>query len=996
MTLDDFPTLRHIVNFLATLPAKGASPEIAGNSGDANQPADDSTQTPAATVAEVAVAGVAVAAIAGQASVKVDMVHLQGTPFEMGRQHGLEKKTEIQRLLRRIADLTDDDWSELPIPQEARTRPESFFTANQLDELRGMAEAVEVPLGNLAALNLAVLNDLAANCAQVATVCQTPGGASVLHALVGELTLPPALIEMLSPFVLVREPAEGWACATVTFAGLAGSLVGLNGNGLAASAGVVLNAGSPNNGAASNGARNHGAARGASPLRVDGLLSRSGALERAASDLQSVRSPQGWTACLSHQGENRVCSAEHNGASVAVRNGRDPLVATNHCLLQATSLPAPADSLSRLEWIENRLAGPKAPRDSGELLAALAEMPVRGTMRVLTVVDVARGDLLLACGSVRERVHVGALLSAAPAVLEPPAELAAPKTHASTATAPLASSEDLVVDATEGESMRFVMRARPFPWQTPPADFPVWKGAVAIQGDGPLAEALHRRLQTGGATVVRLRKSASSEAAIAEFDRLAEQRPIRHLFITSHRDGEVVDRSQPDQWSSLLQRRAMVPFFVSQRMLQKAGETNQMDDCSVIAAVDLGGDFGFSGNLATPESGFLTGFIKGLFLECAIVRGFKRLIAKAVDAPVDEPVDSLAANLCRELAAATGDYEISFVGGQRYGQVALPVAAPLELHSNIRPGGTWVLTGGARGITAECGLHLGRRFGLKLHLVGMSQPPKIDPAWRNLDATATAELRAKVMIEARGKSEKPSDAWARIVKAIEIDRNLRAFAEAGVSCTYHACDVADRAALARVLDEVRRIDGPIEGILHGAGIEQASRVEKKSREGMALTMGAKIAGAYNLMQLTRQDPLGHFIGFGSTSGRLGGNGQTDYSAASDMLCKLVSWYRGERPGCHAVGFHWHPWDELGMAARPETATMLKANRLVLMPSRVGVRHLLRELYTQPAESEILITDWEYHQRFYPKNVDEILNSDELLGRPEARKKKRLTSRNESF
>ena len=80
-----------------------------------------------------------------------------------------------------------------------------------------------------------------------------------------------------------------------------------------------------------------------------------------------------------------------------------------------------------------------------------------------------------------------------------------------------------------------------------------------------------------------------------------------------------------------------------------------------------------------------------------------------------------------------------------------------------------------------------------------------------------------------------------------------------------------------------------------------------------------------------------------------------------------------------------------MASRPETATMLKANLLVLMPSRVGVRHLLRELYTQSADSEVLITDWEYHQRFYPKNLDDILKSEELLGVPGRGKKKRLTS-----
>jgi acyl transferase domain-containing protein/NADP-dependent 3-hydroxy acid dehydrogenase YdfG len=972
LTLDDFPTLRHIVNFLASV-SRNSVPQKGSAAADAEPSASPAESAALAPQSVASAAGITAAASTPQAAIKVDMLHLRGTPYEMGRQHGLEKKTEIQRVLRRIADLTDDDWSELPIPHDARTRPEPFFTVNQLDELRGIAEAVGVPLGNLAALNLAVLNDLAANCAQVATVASGPTGQSVLHALVGELTLPAALVEMLTPFILVREPTEGWACATVTFAGVADSLVGVNGNGLAASAGVVLNAGAANN----------GAAHGGSPLRVDGLLARSGAIELAAADLQGVRTPRGWTACLSHQGESRVCAAEHNGDSVAVRNGRDPLVATNHCVLQTTSLPAPADSLSRLAWIEQRLAGPRAPRDSGELLAALAEMPTKGTMRVLTVVDAARGDLLLECGSVRERVHVGALLPNSPAarVKDP-----APKAATKPAIEP-AASDDLVVDATEGENMRFVMRVRPFPWQTAPPDFPQWKGAAAIEGQGPLADALERRLRAGGATVVRLRDSSSPEAAVGEFEWAASVQPIRHLFITSHRDGQVVDRTQPDQWDRLFEQRALVPFFVAQRMLQIAGEAGGMDDCSVVAAVDLGGDFGFSANVTAPESGFLTGFVKGLFLECAIVRGFKRLIAKAIDAPADEPVDSLAANICRELAGATNDYEISFVGGQRYGQVALPVAVPLESKSAIRPGGTWVLTGGARGITAVCGLELAKRFGLKLHLIGMSRPPQIDPAWRNLDEAATAELRAQVMIDARGKKEKPSDAWARIVKAIEIDRNLRAFADAGVSCTYHACDVADRAALARVLEEVRRLDGPIEGILHGAGIEQAARVEKKTREGVAATNGAKIAGAYNLMNLTRQDPVRHFIGFGSTSGRLGGNGQTDYSAASDMLCKMVSWYRSERPDCHAVGFHWHPWDDLGMASRPETTTMLKANRLVLMPSRVGVRHLLRELYTQSADSEVLITDWEYHQRFYPQNVDDILKSEELLGVPPALEKK---------
>ena len=113
---------------------------------------------------------------------------------------------------------------------------------------------------------------------------------------------------------------------------------------------------------------------------------------------------------------------------------------------------------------------------------------------------------------------------------------------------------------------------------------------------------------------------------------------------------------------------------------------------------------------------------------------------------------------------------------------------------------------------------------------------------------------------------------------------------------------------------VRRVDGPIDGILHGAGIERSARYERKGRDNVLATLGAKIEGAYHLMTLTRQDPVRHFIGFGSIGGRLGSNGQTDYCLASDMLCKLISWYRTERPDCRAVGFHWHPWDEIGMAA----------------------------------------------------------------------------------
>jgi hypothetical protein len=91
--------------------------------------------------------------------------------------------------------------------------------------------------------DLSVEFNLAANAAQAAIISRGSEKTQVLHGLVAELSLPAPLAEVLVPFIEVREPTDGLACATVTFAGIVGSLVGLNSQGLAASTALLLNAG---------------------------------------------------------------------------------------------------------------------------------------------------------------------------------------------------------------------------------------------------------------------------------------------------------------------------------------------------------------------------------------------------------------------------------------------------------------------------------------------------------------------------------------------------------------------------------------------------------------------------------------------------------------------------------------------------------------------------------------------------------------------------------
>src|SRR5690606_26088724 len=131
------------------------------------------------------------------------------------------------------------------------------------------------------------------------------------------------------------------------------------------------------------------------------------------------------------------------------------------------------------------------------------------------------------------------------------------------------------------------------------------------------------------------------------------------------------------------------------------------------------------------------------------------------------------------------------------------------------------------------------------------------------------ERKRDIMIAARQAGQPAAAAWEAMERKLEIDRNLRAYQAAGVPVTYHACDVTDREALAATLEAIRRAAGPIEGVLHGAGIDRSCRMERKQPDVVLQTIRIKVGGAANLMALTREDPVRHFIGFGSISGRFG-------------------------------------------------------------------------------------------------------------------------------
>ena len=254
------------------------------------------------------------------------------------------------------------------------------------------------------------------------------------------------------------------------------------------------------------------------------------------------------------------------------------------------------------------------------------------------------------------------------------------------------------------------------------------------------------------------------------------------------------------------------------------------------------------------------------------------------------------------------------------------------------------------------------------HLIGVSPLPEIPDSWRIESEQQRRDLKISIMQQARLDGKSPVKEWENTEKLIEIDESLRSFAAAGISATYHSCDVSNTDALEQVLNTIRRTDGPIHGILHGAGVGKDSRFQHKKPDNVEKCLRAKIDGTLALMELTQNDPIEYFVAFGSISGRFGANGHADYSLANDAMAKLVDWYRQQRPSVKSVAFHWHAWGDVGMATKPETKLALEMVNMQFMPAAEGLDHLFNELSAGAPHGEVLITDDRYYRLFYPSET----------------------------
>lgn len=160
----------------------------------------------------------------------------------------------------------------------------------------------------------------------------------------------------------------------------------------------------------------------------------------------------------------------------------------------------------------------------------------------------------------------------------------------------------------------------------------------------------------------------------------------------------------------------------------------------------------------------------------------------------------------------------------------------------------------------------------------------------------------------------------------------------GATLRYYSADITDKEAVVKLLQDVEDKFGPLNGIIHSAGVVKDSYLLSKNLTDVQAVFSPKITGLVNLDEASRAMKLDLFLLFSSITGFTGNPGQSDYAAANAFMDGYAQYRNQEVKQAHAYGktvsIGWPLWQNGGMKVDSQIEK--------LMQDRMGIFTLTTE------------------------------------------------------
>jgi len=393
------------------------------------------------------------------------------------------------------------------------------------------------------------------------------------------------------------------------------------------------------------------------------------------------------------------------------------------------------------------------------------------------------------------------------------------------------------------------------------------------------------------------------------------------------------------------------------RWLQTAGpklrgHARHSSAALVATVARLDGAFGLGDAAAKfdPIPGGLAGLIKTARYEWPEL-GYKAIDLAATFAESSPP--NAAAALVDELLLA-GPVEVGIAATHRCTlELARTIRRQMTSGPSLSGKDVVLVTGGARGVTAEVAVALAEIYQPTFVLTGRTPlPAGPEPEWlRDLfDETAMKKAIAD-HLGATATPKAVGDYYARTVAQREVAATLTRIERTGSKVAYHAVNVANGRQIADLIHQVQVKFGPITALVHGAGVLADRRIEELTPEQFDSVYTTKVDGVRTILELLANQDVKAILFFSSTTARFGRTGQIAYAMANEVLNKIAQVEARKRPTSRVVAMNWGPWE--GGMVTPALRKLFESEGIGLIPLTEGGLFGVQELTAAGKAVEVI-------------------------------------------